>query len=84
MNIRSTFEGRLEHRGWFGGQQDAPSVLVEGAALLVWHDQLSYEASAVSDVVVLIVFTEVQDVLGQQLGLGGEERGQREEERSGE
>jgi len=70
----STFEGRLEHRGRFGRQQDAAGVLVEGAALLVGHDELPDEAGSVSDVVALVVFAEVQDVLGQQLRLGGEKR----------
>lgn len=68
-NVWGTFEGGLEHRGRFGRQKDASSVLVEGAALLAGHYQLSDEARSVSDVVVLVVFAEVQDVLGQQLGL---------------
>lgn len=69
---KCTFEGRLQHRSRFGGQQDAPGVLVEGAAFLAGHDQLPDEARAVSDVVVLVVSAQVQDVLGQQLGLRAE------------
>lgn len=64
-SVWGTFEGRLQHRGWFGGQQDASSVLVEGATLLTGDDELSDEARSVSDVVALVVFAEVQDVLGQ-------------------
>lgn len=72
VNVWTTFEGRLQHGSRFGGQEDASGVLVERSALLVGDYQLSYEASPVSDVVVLVVFAEVEDVLGQQLGLGGE------------
>lgn len=36
-NAWGTFESRLEHRGRFGGQQDASSIFVEGAALLTGH-----------------------------------------------
>lgn len=71
----STFESGLEDRRRLGGQQDAAGVLVEGAALLAGHNQLSDEARPVSNVVVLVVFAEVENVLGQQLGLGVEGEG---------
>lgn len=67
--MQSTFERRLEHGGGLGCQKDAAGVLVEGAALVAGHDQLSYKAGAIPDIVVLVVLAQVEDVLGEQLGL---------------
>lgn len=72
--VWATFEAGLQHRRRFGSQQNAPGVLVEGAAPLARNDQLPYEARAIPDVVVLVVFSQVEDVLGQQLGLEEEVR----------
>lgn len=51
------------------GQEELLGILIEGPALLSGHDELADEASPVTDVVILVVLGQVEDVLGQQLAL---------------
>lgn len=51
------------------GQEELLGILVEGPALLSGHDELADEASPVTDVIILVVLGQVEDVLGQQLAL---------------
>lgn len=44
-------------------------VLAERSVLVIGHNELADESRAVSDVIVLVIFPQVQNVLGQQLGL---------------
>ena len=64
-----TFEGRLEDGRRLQSQDQLLGVLAERPALVRGHYELANEASPVPDVVVLVVFGQVQDVLSEQLGL---------------
>lgn len=64
-----TFECRLQDGSRFGRHQDAASVFAQGSALLVRNDQLTNEPCSVSDVIILIILAQVQNVLSQQLRL---------------
>lgn len=71
----STFERRLENRRRFEGEEQFLSVLAEGPTLFDGHDELTNEACTVTNVVVLVVFGQVEDILCQKLGLQEGERG---------
>jgi len=51
------------------GQEELLGVLVECPTLLSGHNELADEASPVTDVIILVVLGQVEDVLGQQLAL---------------
>lgn len=74
--LKGTFVGRLEDRCWFGRQQNAVGVLAERSVLVIGHNELADESRAVSDVIVLVIFPQVQNVLGQQLSLDGRKEGE--------
>lgn len=51
------------------GQEELLGILVEGPALLGGHNELADEASPVTDVIILVILGQVEDVLGQELAL---------------
>ena len=69
----ATLKRRLEDWRGFEGEEQLLGVLAEGSALIGGHDELADEAGTVTDVIVLVVFSQVQHVLSQQLGLSEEE-----------
>lgn len=64
-----TFKRRLEDRSWFEGEEQLLSVLAESAALLGGNNELTDEACPVTDVVVLVILCQVEDILSQELSL---------------
>lgn len=67
--LYNTFESRLQHRSWFGGQQDTSGIFDQCPTLLAGDDELANEARAVPDIIVLIILAQIQDILCQQFGL---------------
>lgn len=68
-NNHHTFKRRLEHWCGLEGEEQLFSVLAERPALLSGHNELADEARTVTDVIILIVFGQVENILRQQFGL---------------
>lgn len=66
-----TFKRRLEDRCRFEGEKQLLGVLAESPALLRGHNELANEARPITDVVVLVVLGQVENILRQQFGLRG-------------
>ena len=67
----STFKRRLQDWCWLRSQQDLFSVLLENSrsSFASRHDQMAYKASAVTYVIVLVVFGKLQHVLRKEFCL---------------
>lgn len=69
LNGSCTFKWRLEDWCGFEGEEQFLSVLAERSTLLGGHDELANETRPITDVVILVVFGQVENILRQQFGL---------------
>ena len=64
-----TFKRRLQDRSGFQGKEQLLSVLAKGTALFQGHNKLADESSSVTNVIVLVILRQVEDVLSKQFSL---------------
>lgn len=64
-----TFKWRLEDWCRFEGEEQFLCILAECPTLLGGHDELANEACPITDVIVLVILGQVENILCQQFGL---------------
>lgn len=67
--LGDTFKRRLQDGGGLERKEKLLGVFAESAALIGGNNQLADEAGTISDVIVLIIFRQVQYILRQQFSL---------------
>lgn len=76
-----TFKWRLQDGGRLECKEKLLGVFVKSTALISGHNELADKAGTISNVIVLIIFRQVQYILCQQFSL--KDRKKRKEKRNG-
>ena len=64
-----TFELGLQHRRGLRREENLLSMFGERTRLVAWQNQLPQQSRSVANVVILVVFGQIKDVLAEKFGL---------------